>query len=230
MKSFTSFLMLNLFFVCNFQVLAQRAPVKSKTERGTENMHPSVEAQTKFTKMDEVIGFKVEDISVTMNYTQVAEILKSRGWLQLDVDVQNNGLIFYKGERMTVNGSPNSLYPKPGTTMYKLIFRTAGQATTLFYLRQHATALQRSLQKPYQGPIPSDAKELPYVKKLKALVCSGYTDEIMIKRYCNKPDTDDLAGFGSKTVPVFNSLEEKLSVRAMSSKLAGMISISYYHK
>ena len=207
---------------------AQRQPAKSKGG----GMHPSVDAQAPFTKMDEVKAFTVEGVHVGMSYAQVKTLLKAGGWTQLDLDEQNHGLIFYKGERRTVNVQPNSVHPKPGTTIYKFLYRIAGETTSLHLARRHDPGrVQQGTAKPYEGPIPADAQEVQYVKNLRDLVCSGYTDKILIDRYCKKPDTDDHAGFKTpKNVPVYNSMQEGLSVRATSQKLGGEVSIVYFKK
>lgn len=195
-------------------------------------MHSSVEGQATFTKMDEVKTFAVEGVHIGMSHAEVKAILKANGWTQLDLDEQNHGLIFYKGERRSDNVAPNSLHPKPGTTIYKFTYRIAGNTTSLHYARQYAPKTRQPHQsKHYEGPIPADAQEVQYVKDLRDLVCAGYTDKIMINRYCEQPDTDDHAGFKTpKTVPVYNSLEEGLSVRASSQKPGGELSIVYVKK
>lgn len=207
---------------------ADRPPAKSKGGA----MHSSVDAQAQFTKMDEVKGFTVEGVHVGMNYDQVKTALKAGGWMRLDLNEQDHGLIFYKGERRTGNVQPNSVHPKPGATVYKFMYRIAGGTTTLHYARQHDVGqMQSGTAKPYEGPIPADAQEVKYVKDLRDLVCAGYTDKTLIDRYCKKPDTDDRAGFKTpKTVPAYNSMEQSLSVRAQSQKLSGEVSIVYYKK
>lgn len=226
------YIILTLSMLSFFTVTANAGrPIAKKGSRG---MHPSVDATAPFTKKEDVLGFTVEGVHVGMSHAKVKAILKANGWKQLDLDEQNYGLLFYKGERRTDNAPEHSLIAKPGTTIYKFRYRIAGDTTSLSYERQFAavSVMQRGAPKPsYEGPIPDDALELSYVKDLRDLVCAGYTDKILIDRYCNKPDTDQRVGFPtSKTVPVFRSMREKLSVRAVSQKMGGEVNIIYYKK